>query len=169
MCTAIKTTLKTAFETLGATLATAAKEAGKQVFNGYNWAGRRVEKLAYDTLPETAAKVVASAVWALPYTAAGLIAPSFVYDIAATITIGAWHVAGRPIDESIGKEHRQHIYTGLRNASIIRIGICAASMAVTGNWHLLLPIIQHLFIAAQSNSIVLADTPAEKQAQEATK
>ena len=165
MYTSIKTTLKTGFENLGAAVASAAKEAGHQIYNGYNWAGRKVEKLAHDTLPETAAKVVAATVWALPYTVLGVIAPSFVYDVAATITIGAWHVAGRPIDESIGQEHRQHIYTGLRNASIVRLTIQAVSMAVTGNWHLLLPIIQYLFIAAQSNSIAKANTPPEKKAE----
>lgn len=140
----------------------AANTAAETISTGYNWAGRRVEKLSYDLLPQTAAKVVAASLWALPYTVAALLAPEFVNDIATGLSLGLWQTCPREIDEAIGKETRQRAFTGLRNASIIRAGVGVVQMTLTGNWWLLLPIISNVFFALQSNAIISQDTPEKR-------
>lgn len=145
-----------------------ANTAAHSISYGYNWAGRKVEKLAHDHLPETAAKVVASSLWALPYTVAALLAPEFVNDIATGLSLGLWQACPRKIDETIGKTTRQYAFTGLRNASIIRAGVDVVKMTLTGNWWLLLPIISNVFFALQSNAIIGQDTPEKKCTQDTT-
>ncbi len=154
--------LEFAADKTASTCLSAAKQAGDAVLYGYTWAGRKVEKLASDALPETAAKVVASTVWAIPYTAVALAAPVFVSDIATGLALGLWQTCPREIDEGMGKNHRQHAFTGLRNASIIRAGVDAVKLAVTGNWYLLLPIISNVFFALQTNAIIGMETPEKK-------
>lgn len=143
-----------------------ANTASDSISYGYNWAGRKVEKLSYDLLPQTAAKVVATSLWALPYTVAALLAPEFVNDIATGLALGLWQTCPREIDETIGKTTRQYAFTGLRNASIIRAGVDVAKMAITGNWWLLLPIISNVFFALQSNAIIGQDTPEKRFMQD---
>lgn len=162
MCTTVFCDIQNAATSLYKGFVEAAAMASEGISYGYNWAGRKVEKLASDHLPDTAAKVVASTIWALPYTVAALVVPEFVNDIATGLSIGLWQAAGREIDEAIGKSTRQYAFTGLRNASIIRAGVDTVKMTVTGNWWLLLPIISNIFFALQSNAIIGQDTPEKK-------
>lgn len=154
--------IKQHVEAFGASCQEFAIQAKDEVVHHATWAGRQVEQLAHDHLPETAAKVVSTIIWALPYTVASLIAPSILFDIGSGLAIGLWNICPREIDEKIGKETRQNLYAGIRNAAIIRTGIEVVKMGITGNWFLLLPIISNIFLALQSNQIIGQDTPEQR-------
>ena len=148
------------FENVCNSVKDAAGAAGKSVLKGYIWCGRRVEDLTKKVgLPETVAKVISSAIWALPYTALALALPDNFHQGVGFLALSLWQFAGKEIDDTMTKEHRQYAYIGLRNSSIIRVRIESATMAITGNWFMLLPIIFNLGLALQSHAVSNQETP----------
>ncbi|MBS0635194.1 MAG: hypothetical protein JSR37_07005 [Verrucomicrobia bacterium] len=136
-----------------------ANYAAQTAKESYIWAGRKVEQ--YSThLPDVARKVITATFWALPYTAALVFAPSFVFLVSSALLLGFWGNLGHEIDEGMTKEHRQHLFAGIRNASVIRAAVVLSTIATGGGstW-LLATTIQCLFIALQAHKVSYQDTP----------
>ena len=156
--------IKAGAQSAGSGIATGVHTAGKCVYTGYYFAGRKVEQFLHFVLPERVAKIASTIVWALPYTVAAVMVPATVNLIAMGAATSLWPHFGYNIDASVGKEHRQYAYIGLRNASLILVGLDIVKWSATGNWHLLLPIIFNLGFALQANKISSEDTPEKKVA-----
>ena len=143
----------------------AVTHAACAIRDGYLWMGRKVEDLTRAIgLPEPIAKIVAASLWALPLTCAvtalSFVLPEIAFLIIVGLPVGLWQAGlGRKMDETIGMEHRQHLYTGIRDVAIIQMGLHTAAMAVTGNWYILLPIVTNLATAVQAGLIALKPTP----------
>lgn len=137
-------------------------EAKTQVKNAYLWAGRKVEVLSKEHLPETAAKVATTFYWALPYTAALLLMPTWIRDITSTLTIGLWSACPREIDLAAGIENRKSLYIGIRNACVISLAVNTVRMIATRDIFLLAQIVGDLYFAVQCQAIIPEPTPEPK-------
>lgn len=137
-------------------------EATTQLKNAIFWAGRKVEVLSKEHLPESAAKVATAFYWAIPYTAALLLMPTWIRDITSTLTIGIWSVCPREIDEAAGIENRRSLYTGIRNACIISVATNTIRMIATRDIFLLGQIVGDLYFAVQCQAIIPEATPEKK-------
>jgi hypothetical protein len=136
-----------------------AHTAGRAVAKGYIFAGRNIEDLTNKVLPPTAAKIVSSNIWGIPYTVGALLMPEIVANIATGLSCGLFKQLGYEIDEGMGKEYRQYAFIGLRNASIIRVGMHITTFALTQDWWELPKIISNIFMAVQTHFSAIRDTP----------
>ncbi len=135
------------------------------------WMGRKVHDFTSRFLPEPFAKIVALSLIALPLTACltglSFVLPEVAFLIVMGLPFGIWQTGlARKIDETVGMENRQAFLTGIRDASIIQIGIHTAAMITTGNWFILLPIVTNLATAVQTGLAAIKPTPPEKKPEQ---
>jgi hypothetical protein len=163
MCEAVLHRLSDGFDNLWDNVKNVTKRGAEEVAKAYNYLGVRVEKLAHDHLPPTAAKIVACIVWSLPYTLACAFLPGRAFEIITGIVIGIWETSAHDVDELIGQKNRGHLFTGIRNASAIQVVRDVVKLVATRKWGLLVPITLNLFAIIQCHFISRTPTPEKKE------
>lgn len=171
MCQFICTTINYAYEeaekaTIGAwdQIKPVVNQVKSTIYSGYLFAGRKVEWLTNEHLPKPLSNLFAETVWGLPYTLAATILPGYAFEMISGAVLGIWESYPQSFDSTIGQDDRKRIFAGIRNASIIRVGLDVASLLVTRKWSLLLPIIINLSMAIQCHTGARTTNPTPQAA-----
>jgi hypothetical protein len=154
---------RNALNTAWGALQSASIGVGKGIYKGYDFLGKKVEKLSADYLNEAVAGVVSKTFWSLPYTVAVVALTYFLGNFATGFVLGAviagWPGFAHRLDEAVGREHREHMYRGIRNASCINAVCFAADVVAEPGFKTVFLLIGMIQVARGANKISKSELP----------